>query len=70
MQVCTSLSQAISDHKEMYYRMVTEGYCPRIKATKNEVHNSPVSSAMVTNAYRNTWYSLMARAHDLLDRHA
>jgi hypothetical protein len=34
MQDCTSLSQAISDLKEMCYRMVTEGYCPRIKATE------------------------------------
>ena len=69
MQDCTSLSQAISDLKEMCYRMVTEGFSPRVKATKNEVHNSPASSAMVTNAYRNTRYILMATAHDLVDRH-
>jgi hypothetical protein len=69
MKDCTSLSQAISDLKEMCYRMVAEGFCPRLKATKNVVHNSPVSSAMVTNANRNTWYILMARAHDLVDRH-
>ena len=69
MQDCTSFTQAISDLKEMCYRMVTEGLSPRVKTTKNEVHNSPVSSAVVTNAYRNTQYILMARAHDLVDRH-
>lgn len=37
--------------------------------TKNEVHNSPVSSAIVTKVYRNTQYILMARAHDLVNRH-
>ena len=69
MQGCTSLSQAISDLKEMCYRMITEEYCLRVKVTKNDVHNSPVFSAMVTNAYRNTRYILMATAHNLVDRH-
>jgi hypothetical protein len=44
--------------------MVTDGFSPGLKATKNSVYNSPASSAMVTNAYRNTWYLLMARAND------
>jgi len=48
---------------------VTEGFSPGVKATKNEVYNSPASSAMVTNAYRNTQYILMARAYDLVDRY-